>query len=82
MTNNRITISGRDIHVMRGPGKAWIVAHGGQFLVSANYRLRAHAVAFARAVAFGAHADMIVHDLGGRSTRHTRASLSYPTSLD
>lgn len=82
MTNDRITISGRDIHVVHGPGNAWMVAQGGQLLASANYRLRAHAVAFARAVAYGAHADMIVHEQSGRITRHTRASLSYPTSLD
>lgn len=81
MTNDHITTCGRDIHVMRGPGEAWMVAQGGRFLTS-NYRLRAHAIAFARAVAFGARADMVVHDLGGRKTRHTRASLSYPISLD
>jgi hypothetical protein len=82
MTNDRIPTSGRDIHVVRGPGEAWMVAQGGQFLATTNYRLRAHAMAFARAVAHSVHADMIVHDRGGRSTRHTQASLSYPTSLD
>lgn len=82
MTNDHNTTSCCDIHVVRGPGKGWMVVQDGRSFASANYRLRAHAVAFARAVAFGARADMIVHDLGGRRTRHTRASLSYPTSLD
>lgn len=82
MTNDRITTSGRDIHVMRGADEAWSVKRGEMPLAASSYRLRAHAVAFARAVAHRAHADMIVHDLCGRSTRHTRASLSYPTSLD
>lgn len=82
MTNVFIEASGNDIHVMRGPGEAWLVARGGRVVASANYRLRAHAVAFARAFAFNAHADMIVHDSGGHTTRHARASLSYPTALD
>ena len=82
MTNDHIAATGRDIHVLRGPDEAWMVAQSGQFLASTNYRRRAHAMAFARAVAYSVHADMIVHDLGGRSTRHARASLSYPTSLD
>lgn len=82
MTNDLLTVSNGEIHVVRGPGKAWRVTQGGQFLASANYRLRAHAMAFARAVAYGANADMIVHESGGRKTRHSRSSLSYPTSLD
>lgn len=82
MTQHDATTSGIDIHVMRGPGEAWRVAQGEHLLASANFRFRAHAMAFARAVAFSSHADMIVHELGGDSTRYRRASLSYPISLD
>jgi hypothetical protein len=82
MTQHNIRTSDIDIHVKRGPGGAWKVAKGEHLLASANYRLRAHAIAFARAVAYRAHADMVVHDLGGRTTRYQRASLSYPVSLD
>jgi hypothetical protein len=72
----------RDIHVVRGPGEYWLVRQDGQILASSSYRVRAHAMAFARAVAFQVHADMIVHDRCGVRTRYGRASLSYPTSLD
>lgn len=82
MTHDHVEASVRDIHVVHGPGEAWVVKRGGQIFASSSYRLRAHAMAFARAVAFGAHADMIVHDRSGIRTRYGRASLSYPTSLD
>jgi len=82
MTSFRIGTTGRDIHVVRGPDENWLVKQGTILLASASYRVRAHAMAFARAVAYGAHADMIVHDLSGATTLHTRASLSYPVVLD
>lgn len=82
MTDDRIEAFGDDIHVLRGPGDGWRVRQGDEFVSSANYRLRAHAMAFARAFAFSSHADMIVHGRGGLRTRHAHASLSYPTTLD
>jgi hypothetical protein len=82
MTQHDIRTSGIDIHVKPGAGGAWRVAKGEQLFASANYRFRAHAMAFARAVASGSHADMIVHDRFGHITRYQRASLSYPVSLD
>ncbi|MBX9863185.1 MAG: DUF2188 domain-containing protein [Hyphomicrobium sp.] len=82
MTHDHVEASVREIHVVHGPGESWRVREGGQILASSSYRLRAHAMAFARAVAFQVHADMIVHDRSGGRTRHGRASLSYPTSLD
>jgi uncharacterized protein DUF2188 len=73
---------GIDIHVGRGESGAWLVTRGGQRTELASYRLRDHAMAFARAVAFSRHVEMIVHDLNGRGTLHKRASLTYPVSLD
>jgi hypothetical protein len=70
-----------DIHVGRGENKSWLVTRGNQRTELASYRLKNHAMAFARAVAFSRHAEMIVHDRDGRSTRHQRAALTYPTSL-
>jgi hypothetical protein len=81
MTSFPIGTAGRDIHVVRGADEAWLVKRG-KMPLSSSYRVRAHAMAFARAVAYSARADMIVHDLSGAKTRHTRASLSYPVSLD
>jgi hypothetical protein len=39
-------------------------------------------MAFARAVAFSRHVEMLVHETDGRITRHKRASLTYPISLN
>lgn len=72
----------RDVHVARGPETTWLVRRGGQPAELASYRLKAHAMAFARALAFSAGVEMIVHDPNGVVTRHSRASLTYPTSLD
>lgn len=82
MTTGRILASSRDFHVICGADQLWRVEQEGHPSALSSYRLRVHAMAFARAVAFAAHADMVVHDAAGIRTRHSRASLSYPTSLD
>jgi hypothetical protein len=70
-----------DIHVGRSENKYWLVTRGGQRTELGSYRLKDHAMAFARAVAFNLHVEMIVHELYGHNTRHHRASLTCPTSL-
>lgn len=82
MTKLRDRAAASDIHVVRGQGDGWLVAQGERPVPMASYRHRAHAMAFARAVAFGANSEMVVHEADGRRTRHARASLSYPTALD
>ncbi len=72
----------RDVHVARGPKTTWLVRRGSQPAELVSYRLKAHAMAFARALAFSTGVDMIVHDLDGVVTRYSRASLTYPTWLD
>jgi hypothetical protein len=47
----------------------------------ARYTVREHAMAFARAVAYSRHAEMLVHENDGRIVRHARSSLTYPISL-
>ena len=79
----RISVkSDHDIHVERGESEAWHVTRGGHRTPVGSYRLRDHAMAFARAVAFNRHVEMVVHDINGCITRYQRASLTYPTSLD
>lgn len=70
-----------DIHVSRDENKSWLVTRGSPRTELASYRLKNHAMAFARAVAFSRHVDMIVRERDGRGTRHQRASLTYPTFL-
>ncbi|MDQ8698234.1 DUF2188 domain-containing protein [Hyphomicrobium sp. LHD-15] len=83
MTSFQTTLpDGRDIHVVRGPNGSWLVKQGVNRLSAPSYRIRAHAVAFARAAAHGSRSDMIVHDISGLQTRYSHASLSYPSALD
>jgi Uncharacterized protein conserved in bacteria (DUF2188) len=71
-----------DIHVGLGDEAAWLVTRGDEREVIGTYRVKSHAMAFARAVAYSCHTEMVVHERGGQVTHHARASLSYPTSLD
>jgi hypothetical protein len=70
------------VHVRRGEDEAWLVKKSYHVHALASYRLKSHALAYARALAFSCRVDMIVHDLDDRTTRHDRASLTYPTRLD
>ena len=71
-----------DIHVGLDPEDTWSVSAGPDRPPLASFRVRLHAVAFARAVAFSRGVEMIVHDAGGSLIRHPRASLTYPARLD
>lgn len=62
--------------------KAWQVTHAGQALASGNFRRRAYALAFARAIASSRDAEMVVRDVNGEVTRHAPETLSYPRDLD
>lgn len=71
-----------DIHVKRSKRELWEVIQGNTATILASYRLKGHAMALARAVAFNGRVEMIVHDIDGGTTRHARASLTYPTLLE
>jgi hypothetical protein len=72
-----------DVHVAwRSDRKDWQVEPTGRDNTARNFRLRAHAIAFARAVASSRAAELIVSDRNGKVTRHDKDSLSYPTTLD
>ena len=47
----------------------------------ARYRMREHTAAFARAIAYGRRAEMIVHEIDGSVVRRARSTLTYPTLL-
>lgn len=74
-------VHANDIHVSQDRSKTWLVTERGRRLEIASYRVRAHAMAFARAVAYGRRAEMVVYETDGRVVRHARTSLTYPTSL-
>ena len=78
----RNTNADKNIHVGCGERGFWLVTRGGQPTTLASYRFKVHAMAFARAVAFSQHVEMVVHDLNGQIIRHPRASLTYPIALN
>lgn len=71
-----------EIHVELHEDKAWHITRGRQRQHIDSYRLKDHAMAYARAVAYGLHAELISHDANGCVTRHERASLTYPVCLE
>jgi len=73
----------RDVHVAwQSDRKNWQVAPVNHDNLARNFRLKAHALAFARAVASSRHVELIERDRHGHVTRHERETLSYPTTLD
>lgn len=70
-----------DIHVSQDRCKTWLVTERGRRSEFARYRMREHAMAFARAVAYGRHVEMVVHESDGSVVCHARTTLTYPTSL-
>ena len=72
----------QSIHVGLDFDARWFVACGTERPVLASFRLREHAEAYARALAYSRHVEMVVHSAGGGMVRHARASLTYPTFLD
>ena len=71
-----------DIHVgWRNDRKAWQITRSGQPMAS-RFRIKEHAVAFARAVASSRDAELVVSEVNGQVTRHRKDTLSYPTTLD
>jgi len=71
-----------DIHVRRDAQDNWRITSDGSKVVHASYRARVYAEAYARALAYSRHVEMIVHNTGGDVVRHVRAELTYPTVLD
>ena len=74
--------NGNDVEVERDECAVWQVSQGEERMSVVNYRYRGHAMAFARAVAYGCHVEMVVYEADGRILRHQRASLTYPLYLD
>ena len=70
-----------DIHVERDEDGVWFVTQGGLPTPLGSFRVQGYAEAFARAVAFSRHVEMVVHEIEGHMTRYKRASLTYPSSF-
>jgi hypothetical protein len=70
------------IRVTRRVDGAWAVFRGSQGLVLLAFRLKAHAVAYARAISFSQKLALFVDDTFGTGVRQSRSSLTYPRILE
>ena len=70
------------IRVTRRSDGAWAVFRGSQGLSLLAFRLKTHAVAYARAVSFSGKLALFVDDKCGIGVRQSSASLTYPRILE
>lgn len=70
------------IRVTRRSDGAWAVFRGSQGLVLLAFRLKTHAIAYARAISFTGRLALFVDDKFGIGVRQSCASLTYPKILD
>jgi len=70
------------IRVTRRRDGAWAVFRGSQGLALLAFRLKTHAVAYARAISFSRKLSLFVDDKYGTGIRQSASSLTYPRILD
>lgn len=71
-----------DVHVERIAGGAWCVT-AGPAASNLTFRIRDHAVAFAKALAHSRRSDLYLHAADGKSMRRqATSSLTYPLAID
>ncbi|WP_423414970.1 DUF2188 domain-containing protein [Hyphomicrobium sp. B1] len=70
------------IRVTRRSDGAWAVFRGSQGLALLAFRVKAHAVAYARAISFSRKLTLFVDDKFGIGVRQSYPSLTYPRILN
>ena len=68
-----------DVYVVEGASGDWVVSNQKRTL--ARYQSQHGAMAFARALAYSRHVDVVVQQQDGSSSRHTGATFTYPRDL-
>jgi hypothetical protein len=69
----------KDVYVVQGVSGDWVVSNRKRRL--ACYQSQHGAMAFARALAYSRHVDVVVQPQDGSSSRHAGASFTYPRNL-
>lgn len=70
------------IRVTRRSDGAWAVFRGSMGLALLAFKLKTHAVAYARAISFSRKLSLFVDDKYGTGVRQSASSLTYPRILD
>lgn len=71
----------RFIRVTKGSDRTWIVLRGPRGISLLRFAIKAHAVAYARAVSQAGKLTLFVDDKHGTAIRQSAASLTYPKIL-
>lgn len=67
------------IHIGQVAGNGWQVNGGNRG--TRHFRIREHALAFGRALAFSTQSELLLSESDGSTVRQTRASMTYPRDL-
>lgn len=70
------------IRVTQRRDDMWTVLSGTHGLVLLAFKLKSHAVSYARAISFSRKLALFVDDKNGTAIRQTSSSLTYPIWLD
>jgi len=70
------------IRVSQAPNQWWTVTEGRSREIMHEFHNKSSAVAYARAMSWSRHATLYVDDEAGAPVRQSRASLTYPVSLE
>jgi hypothetical protein len=70
------------IRVTRRRESVWTVLRGPRGLCLLTFRLKSHAVAYARAISFSGKLALFVDDGNGIAVRQSSSSLTYPIVLN
>lgn len=70
------------VRVTRTPEAMWRVEGGRSRASQQHFRIKSHAVAYARAMSWSSKSQLFIDDDEGTPLRQTRASMTYPIKLD
>jgi hypothetical protein len=70
------------VRVTRRQEAMWRVEGGLSRASQQHFRIKSHAVAYARAMSWSSQSQLFIDDDAGIPVRQTRASMTYPVKLD
>lgn len=70
------------VRVTRRHETMWRVEDGPSRARGLHFRIKSHAVAYARALSWSSQSQLFIDDEAGTPVRQTRASMTYPVKLD
>jgi uncharacterized protein DUF2188 len=77
-----IDMQSKDIYVTRITNGSWLVGKGSERLPKRTFKIKDHAIAFGRAVAFSRGSRLYIHGSDGIGVLQAKESLTYPVTLE